>query len=146
MGRFLTLLLIPLLLLGRPVPHSHAGSGIVSPDGHDLRPHVHLHSDHHGHHHGHHSHDRSSHKTDDKDRKVELVPVADHDANAVYFSLGTVPVSKQSGSSLVQTLELIAFNPTPELLAEQECRYLRWHPPDFTAKLPIYLLTASLRL
>lgn len=146
MHRLITLLLIPIFLLGRPMPHSHAGTGIAEPNGHNLRPHIHLHSDHHWHDHDHQSHDRSSDKAGEQEHSVDLLLVAEHDADAVYFVSETCSEWKQSGASIVQTLGVTSFNVVPARRPERECRYHQWHPPDFSGELPIYLLTASLRL
>ena len=79
MNRAVSSILILLLLVSQSffsVPHSHAGSSIAEPDGHDARPHVHLHD---AHHHGHH---------DDSDEMPASTSehVPDHDSDAVYAS------------------------------------------------------------
>jgi len=74
MNRAVSAILIPLLLVSQgifSVPHSHAGTSVVEPEGHAARPHVHLHgADHH-------------HESDESPlAPTEQVP--DHDSDAVY--------------------------------------------------------------
>jgi hypothetical protein len=72
-NRTVSSILILLLLVSQSlfcVPHSHAGSSIVEPDGHAARPHVHLHGAHH-------------HDGDDTPSSTGG-PVPDHDSDAVY--------------------------------------------------------------
>lgn len=80
MQKLMSSLLIPLLLVSQSLsfaPHSHAGTSVAEPHGHDVRPHFHVG---HGHHH-HHSAD-DHHDAHDGQRAPE-VP-ADHDSDAVY--------------------------------------------------------------
>ena len=77
MNRTVSSILILMLLVSQSlfsVPHSHAGSSIVEPDGHAVRPHFHLHGhSHRDHHHGH----------DEDERQSDEIPL-DHDEDAVY--------------------------------------------------------------
>lgn len=78
MNRATSSILIPLLLVSQSlfsVPHLHAGSSIVEPDGHAARPHVHFRDAHQ--HHG--NHDDGD---DTPSSTGEQVP--DHDSDAVY--------------------------------------------------------------
>ena len=80
MNRVVSTILIPLLLVSQSlfsVPHSHAETSVVEPDGHAARPHVHFHhhdSDHH--HHGHHDGDESPSSPNEQ--------TPGHDSDAVY--------------------------------------------------------------
>lgn len=76
MTQVVSSILIPLLLLSQSlfsVPHSHAGSSIVEPDGHDARPHVHLHDVHH------HGDQESGSETQSSSEQS-----SDHDSDAIY--------------------------------------------------------------
>ena len=78
MNRAVSSILIPLLLVSQSllsVPHSHAGTPIVEPDGHAARPHFHFHDAHHDH--GHHEDGDDTPSSND-----EQVP--DHDSDAFY--------------------------------------------------------------
>jgi hypothetical protein len=78
MNRVASAILIPLLLVSQSlfsVPHSHAGSSIVEPDGHAARPHVHLHDADHQH-----GHDEDGNETSYS--TGEQAP--DHDSDVVY--------------------------------------------------------------
>lgn len=147
MVRLLTLLLIPILLIGRPIPHSHSGSGIVEPHDHDGQTHVHLHSVDHSTHHAVHFHGPTV--LDDKPANfddLKLWPVDEHDADAIYLPAGSS--LKFSGASSPNTdIKIVAsWEVVLKSSVERECRLQRWHPPDLGSRLPIYLLTASLRL
>ena len=86
MRRFISLLLIPMFVLGQVLPHSHAGSDIVAPDEHADRPHIHLsvHHHHHGEHaeHGHHGTDDHEH---DGDHGTPQDSSTEHDSDAIYL-------------------------------------------------------------
>lgn len=78
MNRAVSLILIPLLLVSQSlfsVPHSHAGSSIIEPDGHAARPHVHLHVAHHA---------DGDHEDGDNTPSATGEQVPDHDSDAVY--------------------------------------------------------------
>lgn len=77
MNRAVSSILISLLLVTQSlfsVPHAHAGTSIVEPDGHSARPHFHLHDAHH--------HDHHDDGDDAPSSTGEQVP--DHDSDAVY--------------------------------------------------------------
>ncbi|MFK7777434.1 MAG: hypothetical protein QM501_04850 [Gimesia sp.] len=87
MQRFVSLLLILLVLAsqGFCVAHSHAGTSVVDSEGHSVRPHVHIFG---GKHHSQHSHPK--HKGNDSSEESLAVlsergPV-DHDSDAFYSS------------------------------------------------------------
>lgn len=86
MNRVVSTILIPLLLMSQnlfSVPHSHAGTSIVEPDGHTARPHVHVHIHVHDHHHSDHHH------ANDEGERPEDSPldhVPDHESDAFYAS------------------------------------------------------------
>lgn len=70
-------ILILLLLVSQSVfavPHSHAGSSIVEPDGHASRPHFHLYG------YTHHSHRDNDHNSPSSTSQQD----SDHDSTAVY--------------------------------------------------------------
>lgn len=155
MHRFVSLLLIPVFVLGQPLPHSHAGMNGGESEGHSQRPHFHLSVDHHhghtgeGHHHHHHHHPHE--QGDPSELHAELtfsnvfsIPV-DHDSDAVYLADTDWTVSRTVSVPVVnatifwiRTVRPIVTN------TRADCR--QCHPPDRDAGLPVYLLTASLRL
>ena len=136
MNRLLSILLIPLFVLGHALPHSHAASGVAEPDGHALRPHVHLH--------GHvHAHDGEGESTSPND---SLSPAAEHDSDAVYLVASGQSLTRNSGAIgiEVQLADWVAFS--VPLTVDVRPRWRCSDPPGRYGTLPIYLLTASLRL
>lgn len=116
------------------------------PDDHAFRPHLHLSGDH-GHYHaslGHH------HDDDDGPARVPVVvPLDDHDADALYLteltSDGRRPLAKfEPGVADLQAFQVAA---ACQLHLPQHAKLLRAeHPPDRDAPLPLYLRHASLRI
>jgi hypothetical protein len=154
MNQFVSLLLIPMFMLGHVLPHSHAGTGVVEPDGHSLRPHIHV-SGGHQHDHGDDSHvqrhasDQSQAEcTEDAETDTLWVPT-DHDSDAVYFVDSDWTMSRavsRADASLQSDSATIAWslpNPSVHRAGRLVCRF--GDPPDRYAGLPIYLLAASLR-
>ncbi|TWU22393.1 hypothetical protein Pla52o_34490 [Novipirellula galeiformis] len=149
MIRFVSLLLIPFFVLGQALPHSHAGTSVAEPDGHALRPHLHLHS--HDHHHGDetHHHDHADRHAGEEDLAADaqgISPAPDHDSDALYLAASEQSLTRHSQSITieVQAADWDVFIVPYEV--DTRCRYRTSDPPDPMAALPIYLLTASLRL
>ncbi len=141
MLRFVSLLLIPFFVLGQPLPHSHAGSHVSEPSDHAERPHVHLHS--HGHSHDHHQHAADTEATSASD-VVSLA--AEHDSDAIYLA------SKDQSSILPANSISIDVFATDWVLSwissvvDSEGGFRGQVPLHRAAKLPLFLLTGSLRL
>ncbi|WP_345684731.1 hypothetical protein [Novipirellula caenicola] len=145
MIQFVSLLLIPFFVLGQALPHSHAGTGVAQPDGHALRPHVHMHS--HAHHHG--DETDHHHDADEKDVAADvegIVPAADHDSDALYLTASGQSLTRHSQSFEIDVYAANLDASTLPVMVDTRCRYHASVPPDPLAALPIYLLTASLRL
>ncbi len=158
MDRVLTLLLIPILMLAHVLPHSHVGIATDQPDDHAARPHIHLAS--HDHHHGHSHEEAQVSDDDDHGDFIRLstdaehrVPgfyrfyrLDDHDSDAIYLAGSTPTYGRPSGMDspdggvvpAVSEPGLIADFPTTRLVSAIPFRR--------SSSLPIYLLTASLRL
>lgn len=148
MNRLVSLLLIPFFVLGQTLPHSHAGSRIVEPDGHAERPHVHFSTHDHNHSHARGAHSHSDRPSDgDTDVDGDGLSSADgHDSDAVYLNVSPhlMTLTAQATASQGQVANWqVAVIP---LAAKSECRFRSGDPPDRYAVLPIFLLTASLRL
>jgi len=144
MHRLLSLILIPLFVLGPALPHSHAGSETIAPDNHGSRPHVHLHGhDHHTHGDEHHHH----HHDDDKSSESDpLSTSAEHDSDAVYFAASDQFPSR---SISLQRIDLGQLQWLPAELNDQTSPATAFQvvdPPDRFPTLPVYLLNRTLRL
>lgn len=147
MNRFVSLLLIPLFVLGQVLPHSHAGSGVVEPDDHSARPHVHLSHSHHEHGDGHeHGHEHDT-VVSSLDGFTATPHSANHDHDAVYFAASTVFASRAVVATQFEWSTMLDL-PLPSTLAIGELRSCSRisDPPDRCSPIPIYLLVASLRL
>jgi hypothetical protein len=152
MNRFVSLLLIPIFMLGQGLPHSHAGTGVLEPDDHASRPHVHL-SVGHSHHHGD-DHDHADHEHNDDTVTSEAnshgntsysLP-REHDDDAIYVGQNIASVAR---STAPFSVDFGDFGYADEYQREQLAfspKILRLSSPDRYAGLPIYLLVASLRL
>ncbi len=153
MVRFLCLILIPIFLLSNAVPRSYTGCGLVESPGDEVRPHVHLDSHHHAHdHHGHthrgHSHHGHSHVVvdDEQAERVLVCATTDHDADAIYLTSVSYSMSVVSHLSLVPG-QVVSWEVVSSLSnLRSELQYAAGVPPDKHASLPIFLLTAALRL
>ena len=158
MKRLVTLLVIPMMLLGHVLPHTHAGTRVDRPDDHSARPHIHLAMHGHGHTHGEtaaHGLDEHGLDKNDVDQQVadrpsdghlDLFTVNQHDEDAVYLGGSTTSHHRLNGSG-VQSDSTSAHFVVPEAfgcLATLGRQYT-WSPQLYYS-LPIYLLTASLRL
>ena len=146
MCKFVSLLLIPLIVLGQSLPHSHTGTGVAEPNGHSQRPHVHFHShDHLAKAHTHHNHKPSS--KDKKSRHCELVaPLADHDSDAIYLSATTKLIRTYPSIVIDFLVADSAAYPIIEVFCRDQCLYRSADPPDKHSGLPFYLLNSSLLL
>jgi len=151
MNRFVSLLLIPMFMLGHALPHSHAGTGVVEPDGHSLRSHIHVSGGHHhdhdddGHDHHHAGDPSQPERSEDAGANTLLVPI-DHDSDAVYLVDSDWTLSRTVAAPRVDLVTVAWSSPAPSInrVGRLVCRF--GDPPDRYAGLPIYLLTASLRL
>ena len=160
MNRLVSLLLIPFFVLGQAMPHTHAGTGVTEPNGHDLRPHVHLNGYTHGHHHPHghaHSHDddhnhaapREQASTGERAGPISrLIPSTDHDSDTIYFAASGDCLTRvlASLSGEVDAADSVVMALLWPIAVEARLRACTCGPPDRYATLPIYLLTASFRL
>ena len=151
MTRLVSLLLVPFFVLGPALPHSHAGTGVVEPDGHSIRAHVHLsgshHHDHDGDEHGHHQSGDQADASGSKTATSAAFSVStDHDSDAIYLADTNWTASRTVAAPPVHSAILIWTSLAPSVNRDARigCRF--GHPPDRYARLPIYLLTASLRL
>ncbi|GAA4463630.1 hypothetical protein [Novipirellula rosea] len=149
MIRFVSLLLIPFFVLGQALPHSHAGTGVAEPEGHAVRPHLHLHS--HDHHHDgeSHDHDHADRHAGEDDLAADaegILPASDHDSDALYLTASGQSLTRHSQSFEIDVYAANLDASTLPVVVDTRCRYHASVPPDPLATLPIYLLTASLRL
>lgn len=145
MNRFVTILLIPFLLVGNALASSHGMPALQSAN--HGRAHIHVasapHHGHHshesdGHHHGHH------HECDEHDSSP--VTPGEHDSDAIYLASAddaftpTVRVSIELGCScfFVAPLCIVDDYRPPAALS---CT-----PTASPPELPLYLLHAALRL
>lgn len=154
MNRFLSLLLIPLLMLGHVLPHSHDGIGMEQVDGHAARPHIHLTSHHHhGHSHEHaqvsdeHEHGYAIHqKCDAELHRLGISGLVDHDSDAVYLASASLAYVRLSGIDSPSS-DLVAVVSEHSLIVDfPTTRPVSAIPLRRSSSLPLYLLTASLRL
>ncbi len=162
--RFICLLLVPLLLAnqGLAVAHSHYAADIVEPEGHGLRPHFHVGGhDHHNSAHAHehvaaHSHSHHSDGDRESDQPDEalppaIVPLADHDVDAMYFA-GAVTLARGAATPSVVPAKFIALAAILDVAESSNDTLLRLGPirgqlPSvLDAACPIYLRTLSLRI
>ncbi len=135
-------------MLGQALPHSHAGTVVAEPDGHNSRPHVHFHSHDHGHSHGDDDHGNNKRPSPERDKSTtggEFSPVADHDSNAIYLTPST-QLSRTCPSIAIDVF-VNDWSVFPiHVVVEKQCRCRSGDPPDKHAAIPIYLLKASLLL
>jgi hypothetical protein len=156
MRRVIALFLIPMCLFGQGMPHSHAGTGVCEPEGHAARPHVHF--DHHdavaahGHHHAD-AADRDHHHapvTSEKSKSHAFAPVADHDADAFYFTTLNSSLARRltannnRHSRMFEHTAAQCWGMVLTLSGRGETSGVA--PPGGVADLPILLRTASLRI
>ena len=151
MPRIVPLLLIPMLVLGQALPHSHAGTDVVEPNGHSLRPHIHLSSDHH---HDHDDDDHEHHHAGDQSESEHSQPTAiatlsvpiDHDSDAFYVADADWTAGRSVGTTQVDSATAVWTSLAPSVNRDSRPGCRCDDPADRYAGLPIYLLTASLRL
>ncbi|WP_145271610.1 hypothetical protein [Planctomycetes bacterium SV_7m_r] len=159
MNRLVTLMMVPFFVLGQALPHSHAGTGVVVPDGHLARAHFHLFGDHHhdhnhGHHHDHdgdkHQHHKSVEQADATDANpatsATISLPTDHDSDAIYLidadgSANRIATAPQGDSTATGWTTFPLSNGRDRHVAHR-----LGHPPDLGTGRPVYLLIASLRL
>ena len=147
MRPFISLLLIPMLLVGHALPHSHSGSGIVVPDKRAHRPHIHLGIHHHHHDGDKHDHHLPDNENDGRDQGSHVDSTTDHDSDAVYLADCDL-----AGNRMVDGLELdflpaawISVDSITNMVSGRSLR--AGDPPDRPiGALPVYLLTATFRL
>lgn len=153
MHRLLSLLLIPTCLMGQLFcPHSHVGTGVAEPQGHAVRPHIHLSGGHdhcHGRPHRHHSDQGIEHSHHAAEAAVpeSASPLTDHDQDALYFTCHTCD------SRIVVAKQTLDFPPAVGLgksagkLGLQQWSIAdHFDPPDEHGGLPLYLRISSLRI
>ena len=172
MRKLVSLLLIPLAVLGQCLPHSHAGVGAHAPDDHSSRPHIHLSGghqhdslddDHHQterHHDGRSDDEQGHHRTDFGDANFEIpqwvqpsvaprsdfaVPT-DHDSDAIYFADPSCAVKLADSVPYDDLMDFGWGRSTPFVLGNAGIRNRISHPPDRYASLPIFLTVSSLLL
>jgi len=145
MNRFVTILLIPFLLVGNALAHSH-GMAAHQSTNHG-RAHIHVAS---APQHGHHSHDCDDHHhghdhASDEHESAPITPV-EHDSDAIYLASAddaytpTDRVSLELGSSCFFDAPLcIVDDSRPPAVLSCPCT-------ASTPELPLYLLHAALRL
>jgi hypothetical protein len=148
MARLVSLLLVPFFVLGQALPHSHAGTGMFEPDGHSIRAHIHVAGGHHHDHDGdeHHHVDQSDATGSRTARSTAFSAATDHDSDAFYLAETNWTASRTVATPQIDSAVLVwtSFVPSVERAAHEGSRF--GNPPDRYAGLPIYLLTASLRL
>jgi len=135
-------------VLGQALPHSHAGTGVVEPDGHSIRAHIHVAG---GHHHDHdggeHHDDVQSEATDSRTaRSTAFSAATDHDSDAFYLVETNWTASRTVATPQIDSAVLVWTSFVPSVDRDAHEGYRVGNPPDRYAGLPIYLLTASLRL
>ena len=151
MNRLVSLLLIPLFILGQVCCHSHAETGVDAPSNHDSRPHVHVSVSVHHHGHSHHEHSDDKHQgsvaadLELTDMPGAVFSVNEHDSDAIYLSNSPITCRQSFGgweidSSLACVIGAVC------LKQGQTYQRQRVVPPQRYWTLPIYLLTASLLL
>ncbi|WP_146531604.1 hypothetical protein [Novipirellula artificiosorum] len=145
MNRFVSFLLIPMFLLGQALPHSHAGSAVVEPDDHSLRPHFHL---------AHSHHDDALEHGHQHDAEVvslaglgENLHSSNHDHDAIYVAASTFSTNRAVVATQSDWLTMLDL-PLPFTMVVGDLRTCSRisDPPDRCSPIPIYLLVASLRL
>lgn len=164
MKQLVSLLLIPMIVLGQAMPHSHAGTGVAESDDHASRPHLHLsigHSHHHDADHADHEHDHGTIKTeaDDFASSGYSLPI-EHDSDAIYLAQHIASHIRSVAKHHVDTGDCVfaetldwnhrTYSPkvlssvTPDRYAATAERYAA--TAERYAGPPIYLLVASLRI
>lgn len=148
MRPFVSLLMIPLLVLGHGLCHSHSAIGGNGAGELSARPHFHLS---HGHTHasqpappqGAGSGAQASATTS---AEVLSLP-ADHDSDSLYLGDTTCSLNRMLLRKLEPTTAWDRLTtPCWQMRYGGASHLLNFHPPDWQRPLPIFLLIASLRL
>ncbi len=154
--RIVSLLLMPMLLVSQGLcfGHSHQGDSVTEQEGHDARPHFHLHGCGHQHH-GDHDHDDAKHQSEAHQRhdKVEILtgylPVAPHDDDAVYVAATVMlPTIRSVAADAVGKFWLetpFAKVVASDVVVSHLSGILSSLPPPIVSACPLYLRTLSLR-
>ena len=145
MNRLVAILLIPFLLVGNALAHSHAVA--AHPSANHGRAHIHIGS---APHHGHHSHESDDHHHgldhENEEQESAQVPPIEHDSDAIYLaSTGdaytpTDRVSTELGAFVYVDAPLRILNDSRPPAA------LSCTLTASASGLPLYLLHAALRL
>lgn len=164
MCRLVSLVLIPLLLVGQSVglAHTHEGQGIAEPVDHAVRPHFHTHGAK-GHRHHHHSHANTTAnglgrvKHHDQGNVHESPQPAswrsmdDHDEDAVYVSTAvTLGIGRRLAADESMMRSIISHDAAmTDKTWERATGYglvLGLPPPVSLSRIPLYLRNLSLRI
>ena len=148
MNRLIAILLIPFLVVGNSLAHSH---GVAAHQSHgQIRAHIHLgsgsghdHDDHGSHGHSHHSHDHD-HDGDNPD-STPVEPV-EHDSDAVYLVAADSLFTTSERDSFDLDSHFFRESATCVITVDSRPPLLHIPPLSCTAELPLYLLYAALRL
>lgn len=145
MNRFVAILLIPFLLVGNALAHSHGTTAHQSPN--HGRAHIHIGS---APHHGHHSHETEGHHHEhdhesDEPESAPVVTPVEHDSDAIYVVSAD---DAYTPTDRVSTVLVLSYFDTPLCILNDSC------PPvprsctlcANTSELPLFLLHAALRL
>ncbi len=176
MRNLLSLLLIPLAVLGQCLPHSHAGIGTGGMDDHASRSHVHISGGHkhdpldgHCHGEGHHAEDHHDGRLDEErgqDRHAPHIagtglpllaqaitgPAVDssspveHDSDAIYIADPSFAIKIIESVLRFDSLDLAFLNSIQSVFGKAVAKTRISHPPDRFASLPIFLTVNSLLL
>ncbi len=160
MRNILTILLIPLFMLGQCWPHSHTGSSSYLSNAHSSRPHVHLagghrhndelsaeeHVDDHSECGEPHSHADIAHETEGASTCIDFSARADHDSDAIYLSSSSFAVNLTGAAYEVDSSGDAWTTQVPPSACNLRLGHRISHPPDRLAQLPIFLLIGVLRL
>ena len=132
--RIVSIILLPWVLLTQSVAFGHAHEG-NQPVGNSLRTHIHI--DHaHNHQHGSHSHNNGDNSEHEKQRPLQVEPLFDHDASAVFISsLDVISGSRSTIKTEIKVLfqwDIIGCNSSSEFpqLTETGRSVLDCAPPD----------------
>jgi hypothetical protein len=159
MNRLIAILLMPLLVVGNSLAHSHSSAAHQSPGegrahfhvrsapqhGHrNHDSHEHANHDHHGH--DHHGHDHHGHDHERNDPESAPVAPVEHDEDAVYVVAGDFVYTACERISIeIASYSFVAAAAC--LITDFRPSVLRDRPPLTTPpQLPLYLLHAALRL
>ena len=162
LNQLTSLLLIVFTLLGRPLPHSHAGSLIHDSSSHGSRPHFHLglghhHDSAHNHRHGdecdhnHHDHGKtamgeaSDHANAQGHPKTGGHLLFEHDCDAIYVNTFLPNCERSVENTSTSASALVTYSDwrwdVPNIVSRFRSQSKSsFHPP----KLPIYLMRSSL--